>query len=80
MSSLLRQLAERAGHDVIRAASPTRSAAPRACPENVTPTRKELRLSDAEFERVFGMGKPAAKMPKWKQTRAKKSAGLLVAS
>ena len=48
-----------------------------ACPENVTPTRKELRLSDAEFERVFGMGKPAfAKMPKWKQTRAKKSAGL----
>jgi hypothetical protein len=37
-------------------------------------TRREMHLSDAEFERLFGMGKEEfKKMPKWKSSNKKKA-------
>ena len=47
------------------------------CPAGIDPNAKHLALSDAEFEAVFKMGKEDfAALPKWKQTGAKKTAGL----
>lgn len=42
-------------------------------PADVDPSRRELYLSDADFEVVFGMGPEAfLKQPRWKQQNAKK--------
>ena len=47
------------------------------CPAGVDPTAKHLALSDADFEATFKMGKDDfSALPKWKQTGAKKTAGL----
>jgi len=43
----------------------------------IDPSKKELYLSDAEFQKVFATSKAEfAKQPAWKQTDAKKKAGL----
>jgi len=46
-------------------------------PKGVTPSAKELHLSDSDFETVFKMTRSDfSKLPKWKQTNAKKEVGL----
>jgi hypothetical protein len=46
-------------------------------PVGVDPTLLETYLSDAEFQKVFGMNKSAFQaLPKWKQNGAKRKAGL----
>ena len=46
-------------------------------PEGVDPSKLESYLSDEEFKKVFKTDKEHfAKMPLWKQTKAKKDAGL----
>lgn len=47
------------------------------CPEGVDPAKKEMYLSDADFQSVFGMDKAAwEKMPAWKRKNKKKEAKL----
>merc|ERR1719201_1928854 len=51
--------------------------AKRNIPEGFDVTKKELYLSDAEFQATFNMSKEAYKnMPKWKQNREKKKHNL----
>ena len=46
-------------------------------PKGVDPHRLEHYLSDDDFQTVFGFSKQHYEsMPKWKATKAKKSAGL----
>jgi len=46
-------------------------------PEDVEPTRKELYLSNADFQQVFGISyKEFQAIPKWKQLDLKKKVGL----
>jgi hypothetical protein len=49
----------------------------RKAPKGVDVNRLEFYLTDAEFEKVFGMNKAAYEaMPKWKAISAKKAAEL----
>lgn len=49
----------------------------RPLPEGVDPSRLETYLSDEEFKKVFKMDKEQfSKLLAWKQTKAKKEAGL----
>ena len=46
-------------------------------PKGVDVHRLEAFLSDADFEKAFGMSRDAyGKLPKWKATKAKQAAGL----
>lgn len=46
-------------------------------PAGVDPTSKEMYLSDADFEKLFGCAKAAfSALPGWKKTAAKKKSGL----
>ena len=46
-------------------------------PSDVDPSKKETYLSDAEFEKKFGMDRPAFESsPNWRQTVLKKKLGL----
>ena len=46
-------------------------------PEGVDPAKLETYLSDEEFKKIFKTDKEQfSKMPLWKQTKAKKDAGL----
>jgi hypothetical protein len=46
-------------------------------PPSLDPTQRELLLSDAEFESVFGCTKAEfAQLPKWKATKKKREVGL----
>ena len=48
-----------------------------SCPAGVDPAAKQLALSDADFEATFKMSEDDfAALPKWKQTNAKKAAGI----
>jgi hypothetical protein len=53
------------------------SALQSGCPAGVDPSHKELSLDPAEFSSVMGASpEEFAKLPKWKQSAAKKKAGL----
>jgi len=45
--------------------------------ENIDPSRKEIYLSDEEFQKLFNTTKAEfEKQPKWKRAQAKKKVGL----